>query len=274
MRRLLALVSLAGCDVVFGLEENKTADSVLESATHDEDGDQIADRFDLCPHQAAPEMLDTDDDGIGDRCDPRKTTPDLRFFIAFENGDAGVLLPRGSLATEPDALVVGSITSEGGFLLDMIVTDTADIEADLEIVETKALVGEYAEVGLFTVHRSFLDGGTERGDVCFFGTDDFDRTPPIPRNFLEFEHDDSYRSDLSVRFDGTVVGVRGRLSHARSPQTFACAFASTTLNQGNSGAQPTDRGAVTGKIAVTTHFLRARFHYLWIVTPRPSPASP
>ena len=266
MRRLLALVSLAGCDIVLGLEENpRGPDNALESATHDEDGDDTPDRFDLCPHVPVPQT-DVDGDGIGDDCDPRPTTADVRYFFAFEGGHVGILQATGTHVKEMDAIVLGLVDDEASLVLD-VATGTADIEADVTIVKMPPLyAGAYAEVGLFSVHRRFTSDHKERGDNCFFGTD---MGIPDP-SFLEFNNDDRPLDQYEVRFPGSVADVHGTFTHARTPEQMRCSFSrSNGTNHADGGPHENAPRDLTGKVAVTTHLMAVRFAYLWVVTPRP-----
>src|SRR5688572_1449003 len=191
--RWLSLLVLGGCHVVFGLEENATRPEFpLESRTHDEDGDGVADALDPCPHRIELDdtEFDGDMDGIGDRCDPRPDAPDLRYFIAFEGGNAAVLAPQGVAIQEADALLLGTTSGNAQLVLDAFDAGVVDVEVDIEIAAIKPLTaGEYAEVGLFAVHRDFTD--KNRGDNCFYGAD------ATPRNFLEFNNDDDHHDALA-----------------------------------------------------------------------------
>lgn len=133
MRWCALLIVAAGCDHVF-LDEHRTADSSRESDTHDEDGDGIADRGDLCPHLPSPQQ-DTDGDNVGDDCDPRIDVRDGgRFFFAFERGDTTGVGLEGIAMKDNDAIAIGTETSESQITLD-VSTTTAMIAAGLFVAD-------------------------------------------------------------------------------------------------------------------------------------------
>src|SRR5579883_148750 len=66
-------VGLAACDAVFGLHSAPVGPSSPDAPDpqlHDEDGDGIPDVMDNCPGIANADQRDTDQDGVGDACDP------------------------------------------------------------------------------------------------------------------------------------------------------------------------------------------------------------
>ena len=68
-RRGVLLLALVGCG-------RWHFDSLEDGdASHDEDGDGIADAYDVCPHRADPTQRDTDGDRVGDACDPDVVSP-------------------------------------------------------------------------------------------------------------------------------------------------------------------------------------------------------
>ena len=88
-----ALVLLAGCDWVFGLERHERAlpaDAQVPDMTdgppasfHDEDEDDVDDSFDVCPNIFDPDQRDGDGDGVGDVCDPRPVlTGERRHYFS------------------------------------------------------------------------------------------------------------------------------------------------------------------------------------------------
>ena len=68
---------------------------------HDEDGDGIPDKIDLCPHVASMSNADGDGDGVGDVCDPEPTI-NRQSWLLFEP------------MTSPTSLTIGN----GGWTLN------------------------------------------------------------------------------------------------------------------------------------------------------------
>src|SRR6187549_1243312 len=107
MRWVVALMLLSACDVVFGIDRRPVRDPD-ESTTNDEDGDDIVDADDPCPHLAMLADEDSDKDNIGDLCDPRPDTKDKRYFFALLGGDLGKFTVANGLlgadASDADAV--------------------------------------------------------------------------------------------------------------------------------------------------------------------------
>lgn len=264
--RVLLFLLLAGCDIVLGLDKNAERPTFpLESDTHDEDMDGVADALDPCPHRAeyGADEFDGDSDGIGDRCDPRIDTADTRYFASYEGGRSVLLSPQGTAIEEADAVLLGTIDGDAQLVFGSLDVGVVDIEADVEIVRIKPLVaGEYTEVGIYSAHRGF--DPKIRGDVCFYGSDLFVVGQP---NFVEFNNDDDYIDNLRVRFDGPLP-TRGQFSHARTSASLGCSFKIANGSHGNNGPHEDGARNLTGKVALSTHNMQVRFHYVWVVTPR------
>ena len=90
-----ALIVLAGCGRIgFGASPLITEDAPLDDgdsdadAGHDEDGDGVTDADDSCPHVPGAQT-DTDNDGVGDVCDPNPTTlgDAIALFATMGPGD-------------------------------------------------------------------------------------------------------------------------------------------------------------------------------------------
>jgi hypothetical protein len=82
--KTLALLLLAGCNVVYGLDETKTKPGVL-----DVDGDGFEDDVDNCPGVANADQTDSDDDGVGDLCDSCPSMPGA--FDPIDEDDDGLV---------------------------------------------------------------------------------------------------------------------------------------------------------------------------------------
>ena len=93
MRLAALLVGLAasGCHLVFDLEPGAN-DQCWNTKLlgHDEDTDDIEDGCDNCPGDTNDDQADSDEDGVGDLCDPEPQTPGehIAFFDAFTSPDA------------------------------------------------------------------------------------------------------------------------------------------------------------------------------------------
>jgi hypothetical protein len=252
MVRGLALLSLlAGCDYVLGLERPLRADSEQESPTHDEDGDGIADRYDLCPHLAV-DQLDLDDDGIGNDCDPRVDEADHgRYFFAFEDGDHGRLDLIGVATGDKEATFLGSETFELSALVLGVSSTTATIVAAVTIAD--AATGQTSELDLLSASHGFTPD--VRGDNCLIGRDS--------QTFFEYNEDaaDVHDQILAVG----LKGLHGTFTLARSPTHYRCAFIDPDLTIAHEGERPVR--TVPGGIAVATRFAKVKLDYLWIVTP-------
>ncbi|MFT3700532.1 MAG: hypothetical protein QM831_45730 [Kofleriaceae bacterium] len=70
MRHSLALLALAGCDYVIGINNDVPVRIGDAFIMHDEDHDGIDDARDPCPADAEDPPNDSDGDGVGEACDP------------------------------------------------------------------------------------------------------------------------------------------------------------------------------------------------------------
>ncbi len=59
-----------------GLRDEEEADLGTDFQRADTDADDVSDGFDNCPLQSNPDQQDTDNDGVGDTCEPDDTEPD------------------------------------------------------------------------------------------------------------------------------------------------------------------------------------------------------
>ena len=266
----------AGCDLVFTVPDRPRPQSgLVESETHDEDGDGVPDAFDVCPHIAGPQT-DFDGDGIGDDCDPHKLDPiDERYFVSFENGSIEGLQRDGIVAPEADSILLGSVANQHDGIVLPILTDTATIDVGFEMIgvayeppynDSQPSFAEMAVAGAF---RDYTGDNTQIGDTCFLGSDH--NTEP---DYLQFNEDNGYLGELGHRWNGPMTGVGGRFQLERTNTTFRCDVPRSGGASVGDGTTRTEPRAVTGGVAIWTSNVQVRLRYLWVVTPRPSPASP
>lgn len=110
--RLVWVLALAGCGRV-GFDSNQAdagpLDGRVEPGGHDEDGDDVPDTMDSCPHLPGS-MTDRDGDGVGDLCDPNPDAPGdaIALFATMAPGDQPFAVGGGDLSAvftqQPDAL--------------------------------------------------------------------------------------------------------------------------------------------------------------------------
>ncbi|MBS1124737.1 MAG: hypothetical protein H6Q90_6965 [Deltaproteobacteria bacterium] len=153
MLRVVGLLALTGCNLVFGVDPPDgpvTPDvprDVPVSAcwnallTDDEDGDQIDDGCDICPADvdAAGTRSDGDGDGVGDACDVA-FAPMLPqhwvIFDGFHDDTNGWRPTAGSWAVTGFSLAV----DPGGGRADRMIDATSYPEVRTRILDTSSLV--------------------------------------------------------------------------------------------------------------------------------------
>ena len=264
-RWLYFIALLAGCDLVFTIDEPKVIPS--ESTTNDEDGDGRVDAADLCPHVRDDLGIDRDGDAIGDDCDPDPAREHDRYFFAFaEPRDLERVTTLGRVEADPavsSAVRIGKIDLDrSGLILDVDAAE-ARIEVDGDLVEFDSTLGssEFTELELHAVHRAFETDRTLRGDRCVTG-----RTPGnSPPNYLE-RHEDDRQLD-STEFSGAFQATPFFAVLDRTTDSLRCSF----RLDGALHASPNVSGTAprSGKVVVTTENLELRVRWMWIVIPRP-----
>ncbi len=208
-RPVLALLALlAGCDVVFGLDEHdrdQDRDGVVDAVDNcpavgnpdqgNEDNDAWGDSCDLCPPIAETVELDSDGDGVGDACDPNPTTAgdSIRLFEGFHHGIPNGWTLRGAWLAEDDGVGVVSSNHAIEALLSPL-ESTGDQTVSTAVTTVPGNYDYDWRVGV----TDRLDATAPRADACvvghvFNGTD-----------VLRLEH-------VPARFDGsTSFGARVR----------------------------------------------------------------
>lgn len=116
MLRLLVVTALAGCNLLFPLNDpgaSGGSDAGGSDASpdaipgHDEDQDDKPDVSDNCPNVPNKDQLDSDGDEVGDVCDPRPTLQGdrLAFFDPFTGFDGNRwLVVAGEWVVETDRI--------------------------------------------------------------------------------------------------------------------------------------------------------------------------
>ena len=123
MKWFAIVVALAGCQRVFAIKElpapgaiDAPPASCPTDIGHDDDGDCIGDGSDNCPGIPNPAQLDTDNDKIGDDCDPDPSTVgnlQLAFVPFAQVTEATEWTSIGSWAVVGDDFVNSDSTSGG-----------------------------------------------------------------------------------------------------------------------------------------------------------------
>ncbi|HEY5920158.1 MAG TPA: hypothetical protein VIV11_00750 [Kofleriaceae bacterium] len=138
----IALVALAGCDVVFN------ADHVYECPLDDDDCDELRDRVDPCPADPGDDA-DEDRDGVGDECDPNVGVPNdslLEFESFTESGNAWTARGEATWEMDRSALVLGV-----GAVERMV---PANIQPTVEVVFDATFPTDVGSVGVFVASKS------------------------------------------------------------------------------------------------------------------------
>ncbi len=137
------MLALGGCRLVFDLapaiepDAAVSVDAPLDAAPclgngHDEDGDQVDDACDSCPHvfqNALQQQDDTDGDGIGFACDPHPDVHDTQLaFFPFDKADPSIRLLSsdmiGSWDVKTDQLHLENARDTGLYLARYDIAET------------------------------------------------------------------------------------------------------------------------------------------------------
>jgi hypothetical protein len=274
-RAVVLMLGLAGCDLVFppgagpgpgaaDADPDDVIDALIDAAdraydadlSHNEDGDQLLDFEDPCPHLAG-DAADRDSDGVGDLCDPQ---PEVnRQRIAYFNGFAGGLdglVAVGDVTLEPDEVLLRGHTGDTATLYLPGTHAVVDVHTHF-VVESvpPALISEVMAIAGHTG-----SGSTVYGASCRLG-----RTGPmIPEVvFYELHHQTGAGSDLTLAdttFLGTLTGLSGtlHLSFDNAIDRAACDYNSLVI-----GADPALDS--DGTVGVAVRRLDARFAYLLVI---------
>lgn len=123
-RWLTCALALAGCDIVFRLDQlspvttdagSRDGDSDGPDAApvqpcagsmHDEDGDGVADKCDVCPGIPDPDQTDSDGDGVGNACDPSASVMhEIALFLSFHSDPEGWTLVSNNWSNDGESMI-------------------------------------------------------------------------------------------------------------------------------------------------------------------------
>lgn len=232
MKRAAAILVIAGCgrigfDARSSLDDSGIADTnkICVAIGHDEDGDNVDDACDVCPHISGPQT-DSDGDGVGDACDPEPSLA-RQSIVLFD--------PFTSLA---------NWTNMGGSQQgDDIVLDATGV--------SRELVRPYTAANdLFIVGMTAGNAGAGQYNFALV-------TAPVGPGGFYCEMFDQGGSFTSTMFTWTTDGSSymhagttdwpagqhfangsGTFSYALSPSTCTCNAVWNGTPHGGSGARP------------------------------------
>ncbi len=253
---------LAGCDLVYGLDERLPP----EARPGDEDGDGTLDDEDSYPHLANESSTDRDDDNISIDCDPDDNDPTTMFrWFPLTAGSIDELRLDGIGKLADDGFVLGDHDGHSALVFD-VDADTAIIDVGFEILSSSVEDDhffDWSEIGVTTVHRAFTTDRTQRGDTCFYGVNaDPKLDPPVGDAYLEMNEDDA--PEPSVSFASPVNGTVGRLHEQRTPDEVVCSVVRTNTTTPTLSFTPEALSNTSGKIAITAERMVAKLTYAWI----------
>jgi hypothetical protein len=218
-------------------------------ASHDEDGDQIVDGEDLCPHLPSAQD-DTDGDGIGNECDLAGGGADTAYF--FPMTAIGMFTVRGNatLASDGDAVLVGPSQPEATGLTIDLPGDELLVDAMIAAVEPTDTEGVFHEGGVVVA------GDFPAGDLCVVGEI---VAPPME---VGLEENDGTAKTFhgSVDLEGIgfadLVNLRMRVLFTRDTALNCSVSApvNASVDFGGDPERPTRQGRGVGLTAVQAQF--------------------
>lgn len=159
MSRTIALALLATAACISHKDYDPAACS--DPSEHDEDGDCLADKIDLCPMVPGATQADDDEDGVGDECDPQPLGENDFTFLGFGGGDGESRWDSDGDATwvvSGDALEVDLRDGRtGGATWFGIGSSPSLVIAQLRVDQA----GPKPEVSLFANYSSKYGNGSE-----------------------------------------------------------------------------------------------------------------
>jgi cysteine-rich repeat protein len=158
---------LAGEDV-FAISASKrhTLALVVSAAPIDADGDGVPNSSDNCPNTPNPDQTDTDEDGIGDFCDPITEisnptgSPVTQTFEAFEGETYGLTLEPGAVViVEPnEASPYTAFTNATELPVKVNTFPDADgDQTDVSVSVNLTYVGQSCTLGPIGTNTTYID---------------------------------------------------------------------------------------------------------------------
>ena len=260
-------VLLAGCHLVFPIDGGGEGDDGVPPPCtpigHDEDGDDLDDACDPCPHVSAYDDPDADKDddrdGVGDGCDPEPGAPNVRLwfdgFGAVTPGD--YTMYGGGNADDAfrfEPATIGALTWGAG-LGRVVVTAVVEVDA-------VGAAGVYRELGLLVDARAPDVGAEPIGNYCVVGRN------PTEEDYQQvyFRQRPNGDDPITTTLDNSiviedVVAVEARYDVGRSPSltcTFVAFDASTNYISG-------DTLVPGGGIGIYSMRVGVAYTYLFVV---------
>ena len=172
-------LTLCACNAVFGLHDTQLKDA--PNGAVDYDGDGVPNGTDNCPALPNADQRDTDNDGIGDVCDPRPTNPndEVVDIELFDNAnDSWAAMPTAGWSFQPGAWTSPD-TLVGRLVHPMVVVDQPFIEIGIDYVNVgPSMAGGYLDN---VVVR--LDDGANNGYCWLDETDHTNATSTMLVNY-------------------------------------------------------------------------------------------
>jgi hypothetical protein len=254
-------LALSGCELVFppgGSSDGRPSGSDASGdgrrpdglTGHDEDGDQLPDVSDPCPHLFG-DGADNDRDGVGDACDPHpdESTSSIVLFTGFDT-NTGDLESAGNVSIGGDVLRVFAASGEA----------YAALSAPGAYVNLRVWTHfRVTEVGAGPIHMlALLNGGaggpTVAGANCRIS--ELMNTPPY-----DFElYADGFPAPVDTeQIAGELASAEGDLVFTTRASSLTCTTMGVTLTEDK------QTGVAPGRYGISVSDLDVELDYVFAV---------